>query len=340
MKTIFSIKSFTGNPADGIDNVNISAFGNIPAGNLVFLADAPADFAERGCIKKMPAKTAWQKIRLMRKIQPEYLFGNGSISDIPFIILKPRKTRYVIDWHTALMRRTEGAWRVRTPWLLRAFVFNRAWAVLCVSEYITSTVRAYFPHKNSVVILNGIDTDLFSADASVTPKSNQAIFIGTLEPRKRPDIVCALALAMPEVEFIFVGRNRAPWQCAKDIEEIPNARWIPSLSRLEVAALLRESAVFVFPSINEPAAAVILEAMASGCVPVVSRSGGNAEFFDNNISGYAVSCGAGEQEAFMEIIKKLVTDSALRGRMARAARARAEGHSWNIVARAYADFFE
>lgn len=340
MKTIFSIKSLSGNPADGIDNVNIAGFGNISASSLVFLVSTPADFAERGCIKKMSAKTAWQKIRLMRKIQPEYLFGNGSISDIPFILLKPRKTRYVIDWHTALMRRTEGQWRVRTPWFLRSFVFNRAWVILCVSEYIASTVRAYFPHKNTVVILNGVDTELFSADDPAIRKPNQAVFVGTLEPRKRPDIVCALALAMPEVEFVFVGRDRAPWQYARDIQEIPNARWVPLLSRAEVAALLRESALFVFPSINEPAAAVILEAMASGCVPIVSKSGGNGEFFDNGVSGYAVPCGAGEQEAFMEAIKKLVTDDASRDSMARVARSEAGRHSWRIVAQAYADFFK
>ncbi len=340
MTTIFSIKSFTGSPADGIDNVNISAFGNIPAGSVGFFADAPEGFVEQGCIKRMPAKTVWQKIRLMRRMRPDYLFGNGRISDIPFILLKPRKTRYVIDWHTALMRRTEGEWKVRTPWFLRAFVFGRAWAVLCVSEYIASTVRAQFPRKKTAVILNGVDTALFREDGSASRKSDQAVFIGTLEPRKRPDIVCSLALAMPATQFVFVGRARTPWNFEKDIADIPNARWTPSLSRAEVAAVLRGSAVLVFPSINEPAAAVILEAMASGCVPVVSGSGGNTEFFEDGVSGFAIPCGAGEQEAFMEAIRRLTEDADLRGRMALAARAEAARHSWVRVAVAYAKFFE
>lgn len=339
MKTIFSIKSLTGNPADGIDNVNIAAFGNIPAGNFVFLTDTPEGFAEYGCIKKMPAKTVWQKIWLMRRMRPDYLFGNGGIGDIPFILFKSLKTRYVIDWHTALMRRTEGQWKVRTPWFLRAFIFNKAWAVVCVSEYIASTVRMHFPKKKIAVILNGVDTELFGIGKLERVKPDQAVFIGTLEPRKRPDIVCALALAMPAVNFVFVGRDRAPWHFAKDIMEIPNACWVPSLGRTEVAAVLRESAVFVFPSVNEPAAAVILEAMACGCVPMVSKSGGNAEFFEDGVSGFAIPCGAGEQEAFMETIKRLTEDSALRFRMARAARTEAERHSWKSVAVAYVAFF-
>lgn len=322
---VLCLKEYSGDPADGIDNFNRAVFSLFPSRVKVLVVEPCGRFA----------KLAYMIFR-----RPDYILGNGHAREVFFLFFKSRHTRYVINFHTILLRSGADGWRVRTPWFIRSFIFNRAWAVVCVSEYIASTVRALFPHMRVTTILNGVDTDFFSPSPSVTRKPEQIVFIGTLQQRKRPDIVCSLARALPEARFVFVGRNFAPWHFARMIGDIPNAEWWKSLSRVAVARLFAESSIFIFPSVNEPAAAVILEAMASGCVPVVSRSGGNTEFFEDGISGYAIPCDAGEQEAFMAAIKRLMGDSVLRAHMARAARAEAERHSWRMVAEAYADFFK
>lgn len=316
---------------------------------IVFFTEAPDSFTARGSIVKIKTLGILGKIFLMRRLRPEYLFGNGSVVDIPFIMCKPSGTRYVIAWHTLLLR-NENYWRVRTPWFVRRFVFNSAFSVLCVSEYIASTVRRYFPSARITAILNGVDTALFDPVKKNTGylKEKYALdcarpivaYVGTLVPRKRPDIFFACARRVPEADFVMVGRAVPPDDFLTEMRTIPNIRWIPSMSREDVAVFLASSSVFLFPSINEPAAAVILESMASGCVPVVSQSGGNGEFFTDGLSGFAVPCAAGEVYNCIQKIKLLLSDAAKRAGMAESARHEAVLHSWDTVSLAYADYFK
>ncbi len=53
MITIFSLKSFTDNPADGISNANRAIFGRLDKSDVAFFAFCPAGFAERGAIEKI-----------------------------------------------------------------------------------------------------------------------------------------------------------------------------------------------------------------------------------------------------------------------------------------------
>ncbi len=262
------------------------------------------------------------------------------------MILKPRKTKYIIAWHTVLFKRGE-VWDVKTPWFIRRFIFNRAKFIITVSHFAAESVRKYFPRKNVIEVLNGTDLHAFNpAHASndylikeygIDFSGPVVAFVGALQARKRPDIFAALALKHPDVHFVMVGRLAEPWKFLAEDQKPKNLQWIPRMPpREDVGRFLASSRIFVFPSVNEASTAVIIEAMASGCVPIVSRSGGNAEFFIEGESGFSIPVDAESEVAeFSRKIEMLLHDEEKLRTMSIATRKEAERHSWDGVAKHY-----
>jgi len=354
MITLFAIKPLSGNPADGIDNVNISVFSRIDSRRLIFLAETSADFQERGSMKKMNLKNKnsffrlLEKIFLLRRTRPDYLFGNGRISELIFLFFKPAETQYLIDWHTVLIK-DEGFWQVRTPWRLRKFIFNRADLIIAVSEFAAESVRKYFSDKKIVSILNGVDLDYFSPAAQnqqylegkyqISFSQPLLVFVGALHPRKRPDLFIELARNYKKANFVAVGRQITPPDFLIFAKDLKNFQWIEKMPREDIAVLLASSKIFIFPSLNEASAAVILEAMASGCVPLVSKSGGNPEFLKDGQSGFLIEPNRDEEGEFFKKIDLLIKNQSLWQRMSAVVRTQAENHSWDKVAKQYEQIF-
>jgi len=350
MIKVFALKPFTGNPADGIDNVNAGIFGNLSDGEINYFVEMPDNLSEVGSIRRIYIKNKTcllrpiLKVVLIRKIKPDYLLGRGSLGEIFFVLLKPRKTKYVIGWHTLLLKKS-GAWKVRTPWFLRKAVFSLSDLIIAVSLFSAESVKRFFPQKKIYGIVNGVDVNFFNPNKKngtyLEKKYNIHFskpiisFVGTLQPRKRPDLVLSLAQSMPEVNFVFVGRDFPPWHFGENIKNVRNALWIPSMSREDVAILLASSDIFVFPSLEETCAAVIVEAMASGIPSVVSQSGGNIEMVRDGIDGFLISQ-ADEKKNFLEKIDKILGDEFLKATLGENARKRAENDfSWKMVAQKY-----
>lgn len=355
MIKIFAIKPLTGNPADGIDNVNISVFSRVNKEKFAFFTEMPADFRETGSIKRLALKNKTgifrfiEKFFLMRRLKPDYLFGIGKISDIFYVFFKPTGTKYLIDWHTVLIK-NEDFWRVRTPWWIRKLVFNQADLIIAVSEFAAQSVRKYFPHKKVVGILNGVDSEFFNSN-----KKNQQyleekyhidffrpliVFVGALVPRKRPDLFIELARSYQGANFVVVGRQipiygHRPAFGGTMSPALKNFQWIEKMPREDIAILLASADTFVFPSLNEASAAVILEAMASGCVPIVSKSGGNLEFLNDGESGFLIEPNEFEKKEFLAKIDLLVNNESLRQKMSANARREADNHSWDKAAKQY-----
>jgi glycosyltransferase involved in cell wall biosynthesis len=83
-------------------------------------------------------------------------------------------------------------------------------------------------------------------------------------------------LLLPNAELLLVGEIRPEMNSLLRTFQSSNIRVVGRLEPKEVAKCYRESQLFVFPSVNEGLASVILEAMASG-LPVAATKESGAE---------------------------------------------------------------
>jgi len=351
IKKIFATKSLTNNPFDGVDNAIKSIFSRTDPKKILFFTDAPKDFIDNGSIRHFTVFGKNFVLKLIKKFfifikeKPGFIWGIGNNWEISFLLFKSKKTKYIINWHTILAKKSDY-WKVKTPWFFRKFLFSRSDKVICASEFIAQSVKKYFPNKNIVSILNGVDIDFFNPSKKNLEYLNEnfgininkplIVFIGILHPRKRPDFFIELAKDCPDANFVAVGRKIGGYDFLEKTEELNNFYWIEKMFRGDIAVLLASAHIMAFPSLNDPAAAVIGEAMASGTVVMVSDSGGSGEFIKNGGNGIIIPVNSDEKKAFLNQISIILKDNELKNRLSKNARITAvSDFSFDKVAKMY-----
>jgi glycosyltransferase involved in cell wall biosynthesis len=111
----------------------------------------------------------------------------------------------------------------------------------------------------------------------------------------------------------------------------------------QVAQWLRRADVFFFPSIRELGGTVVVEAMASGCVPVVVKHGAPGGLVDGYDCGVAVPLGSKDElvQGFTEALERYARDRRRRLDHAEAAYEHAIEHfSWEAKARKLHEVYE
>ena len=325
MITILSLKSPTGRATDAVDTVNRNVFNEINPNDINFVE----------------TNGFWSKVVLIRKLKPDFLLGIGNIEEIIFVLLKPNSARYVIAWHT-LLKKTK-------TWLIRRYLFSRTDFVIAVSACAGQTVANFFPHKKVFTAINGVDLNFFNKNK----KNNEylfkkyginfnkpiVLFVGALFRRKRPDIFISIAKEFKDANFILIGR-KSKEDFLSDIYNIDNLTWIPFMDRNDIAIMMASSDIFLFPSINEPCAAVIPEAMSSGLSVILSKSCGNKELIDDEENGFLINVGDDEVVNFLNVLKKLLSDNNLIKNIGQNARKKCEDRlNWPMVANIYKNIF-
>lgn len=322
MITIASLKIPSGKPTDAVDTVNHNVFSRL-----------------RGQIRFLEPRSFRDIFRLLRRERPDFVLGLASAQEILILPFLPKNTRYVIAWHT-LLRRTKA-------WPIRRRLFSRATFVIAVSECAASSIRKFFPEKNVFPALNGVDPRFFtpgkhnpeylSKKFKLDFSRPVVLFVGALFHRKRPELFLEISRRVPEANFVLVGRA-AEVKLPRILPD--NFRWIPAMSREDVAMLMATSQIFLFPSVNEPCAAVIPEALASGLPVILSKSCGNSELITDNKEGFLVPVGDQEIAAMAEKVRYLIADSGARQAMSGRAREKClKELNWEVVAKKYLEIF-
>lgn len=256
----------------------------------------------------------------------------------------------------AMRARGGYAWRmVRNP--LHLFTAARDAAryrgrthrvVVNLTRSEREALRDTYPRlrARAVVIGNGVDVTRFSppspeeraaarAAAGVPSDAVHVVFVGHEFDRKGLDLVLTAAADLPRVHVSVVGgtpdmlddvRARAARLGTTDrvhlAGRVPDPR--PWLHAADALAL---------PSAYEANALVVLEALACG-VPVVATPVGYApDVVQDGVTGWLVDRSVAGVRTGLEAVAALDEDT--RRATSRAARATAERHGWDAVARRY-----
>jgi glycosyltransferase involved in cell wall biosynthesis len=180
----------------------------------------------------------------------------------------------------------------------------------------------------------GFDVDRFytSADDARRPADRPftAIFVGRCEPRKGLHLALRAWIdsgAADDGRFVVCGSFEPGYREAiEDLLEHPSVEVRGYVA--DPAALMRESDVFCFPSIEEGSALVTYEARACGCVLVVSEAAGART--EDGVDGLVHE--PGDLATLTQHLRLLHEDPTLLERLREAALARSDDLSWRAAA--------
>lgn len=154
--------------------------------------------------------------------------------------------------------------------------------------------------------------------APLRPKATRptVVFLGRLDPVKRPWIVHEIAKQLPDVDFVVAGRAQAgsseTWHPPV---ALPNVTYLGQVDGAEKSRVLESAWILLNTSVYEETPVSMFEALSVG-VPVVSclDTGNLAPRFGRFV-GHHAGDGLSSVPAFVQAIAELVAEHQLRERL-------------------------
>lgn len=166
--------------------------------------------------------------------------------------------------------------RIATGYLstLNRLLFSRSSTVLVHSAALQTEVRRLGAGRSDVM---GTPLPTHFLDTPVLPRDGRLqrlIFAGRLAPEKNVSAVVDAARAIPELEFVIAGDGPERKAIARQTRSLANVRMTGWLDRLDLRRELDAADVLLLPSHVETFGSIAMEAMARGCLALVSHSAG------------------------------------------------------------------
>ena len=159
----------------------------------------------------------------------------------------------------------------------------------------------------------GLDTRLFN------PSKRDLGFIEKITGNSKPSIVFASRLVWEknletlfniydeieaqklDINFIVAGTGSVE-EIAR--ERMKKAVFLGHVDHETLAKVYASSEIFVFPSVSETYGNVVVEAIASGCIPVIAKGGGSQSLVQDGKTGFL--CEPDNASKYVENIKRLL----------------------------------
>jgi glycosyltransferase involved in cell wall biosynthesis len=252
---------------------------------------------------------------------------------------------YHTDFPQYIRILTEDSFLESVAWGYMHWFYGQLDTVFVNSEeYRQSWVKRGFDPVKLKILPRGLDTELFHParrDPAFFEKfgaSNgevRLLYVGRISREKDLDLLADAYRRLRKeglpVQLFVVGHGPYSEALAKSL---PEAFFTGYLRGTELATAYASADIFVFPSTTDTFGNVILEAQASGLPVVVSDSGGPKELVADKANGLITM--SHNVEDFTHAIRALVTNRAMRERMANSARDSVIDRSWP---RAFAKFW-
>ena len=213
-------------------------------------------------------------------------------------------------------------------WLLRRLVLNNDLFVALSSKARAELYELGCRPGRVCRIGNGVDIDRFRpVPEEDSQRDRTVVFVGRLVDAKNPHVLLRAWQRVNEAgkyRLLIAGdgplsgdlRDRAKRQGLRGVEWLGRVDDIPSLHR--------QASVFVLPSPNEGCSNALLEAMASGLCPVVSRVPGNVDLVRDGVNGLLFH--HDNEGELARALGPALEDGALRRRLAASARGYVVAH--------------
>lgn len=225
-----------------------------------------------------------------------------------------------------------------------AGVLSDAAAVTSCSAYAAADLDRFGPHREAVVVANGIDLDTDAADLPLPLPTRYIAGVGRLVQNKGFDVLIeAYSRARDRLggaQLVIAGdgpERESLAVLARELGVGESVVFTGALPRAQVRRLLDGALAQVVPSRVEAFGIVILEGWRSGIPVIATNRGGPADFMSDGVDGLLFDPeDAGELAALLE---RVAGDADLRARLGSAGRRSVTGYTWDRVADAYEEVF-
>jgi glycosyltransferase involved in cell wall biosynthesis len=154
-------------------------------------------------------------------------------------------------------------------------------------------------------------------------KENAVVWLGRLDPVKRPWLALEVAKRMPDVQFYFLGvaHDKTSPSIIYPYKQLPNVHLLGHQSGSMKWDLLKKSKLLINPSIHEAIPVSFLEAMAYGTLIVSCQNPDSITERFGAYTGQILGDGRDQADLFVMAIKSILDDEPRRQRLANEARA-------------------
>jgi glycosyltransferase involved in cell wall biosynthesis len=199
------------------------------------------------------------------------------------------------------------------------------------SRFVSQTIHERFG-VSAGTIYDGVNRQFFHPPANRRPVGSKltVLYAGSLQARKRVNIVIAEAAKRPDIEFRLAGKGEEENKCRALVNELKchNVTFLGHISQEGLADEMRRADVFLFPSVLEGHPQVLGQAAATG-LPAVAMNFYRPDFIVNGETGYLVE----SENEISHRLGLLLSDIDLRSKMSAAAVKHAAHFDWGKVAK-------
>lgn len=205
------------------------------------------------------------------------------------------------------------------------------------SKHVAATIHQMFGVEASP-IYDGIDRRYYFP--SKEKRENAApivLFAGSLQPRKRAEMVIQQAARLPRMQFRIAGKGETEKSC-RDLAQQFGCRNVSFLGQLPSERLgeeMRQADIFLFPSILEGNPQVLLQASACGLASIAMDLY-RPDYVVDGKTGFLAKSDA----ELSESLDRLAGDAALRRSFAAAAVRHTDQFDWDDIAAQWAGVFQ
>lgn len=277
-------------------------------------------------------RVMWQVDRILHVLRPRLVHTHlGALQYALPAIVRRRQLRAVHTVHSLADQELPRSGRLVSRAALLAGV-----APVAIANAVAKSFVQEYGRAAAALIPNGVPVQRFASQGAgrgacraalgLADDSIVLVSVGRLSSEKRMDIVLRAfadaASQLPAARLLIIGEGPLLGELTTLATRLGLTERVQFLGlRGDVPTLLAASDVFVLASDLEGHPLSVMEAMSAGLPAIATAVGGVPEIVGDGVSGLLAP--AGDVGAVAGHIRTLLTDSALRSTMGRAAQERA-----------------
>ncbi|PIR72299.1 MAG: hypothetical protein COU41_00595 [Candidatus Nealsonbacteria bacterium CG10_big_fil_rev_8_21_14_0_10_36_228] len=280
------------------------------------------------------------------ELKPDFLIGNNLTASF-LILFYPKKIKKIGIIHH-LYSTLDGKiqpliWIIRKLENFALILIKKLDAIGTVNYLVRDIlIKRGYPKEKILIVGNGIDIQSFPFCEKKI--KNSLIFIGRLAELKGvedlTDVVWQVKKEIPKIILHLIGDGPKYSEIKKKIERLKlsdNVVMYGYLGDEEKIEVLKNCAIYISASKLEGFGIPLIEAMATGCVPVVSDIYAHRFIFQEKSVGYLIK----DNKEMVEKIISLFKNENLRLSLAKEGRKLVEGNwTWEKVGERYKELLE